>query len=248
MNKCNDVLDKLLSWTISNRLTINYDKTFYLLITNQRNTDDFTITINGHDLICKTEGKFLGIILDNKMKFNQHIRYICNKISKTTGIIYKLKDLLPKHCLFSLYYSFILPYMTYCNLTWGGTYDSHLNPLRILQKRILRIINNQPYLSHTEPLFHSSNLLTLHDLHKYFLAIHMYKNRNAQLYDRSHHHNTRQRHDLLPSYHRLTITQHSLSYSGPQVWNSLSDELRNSRSLPIFKNHLKSFLISLYNN
>ena len=61
-NKCNDVLGKLFSWTISNKLTINCDSIFCLLINNEGNTDQFnTITINGHDLICKTEGKLLTI-------------------------------------------------------------------------------------------------------------------------------------------------------------------------------------------
>ena len=248
--KCDEVLDKLFDWTTSNRLTINYDKTFYLIITNQFNTEhsDYSFSLNGHILDMKRQGKFLGIILDDKLKFNHHIDYICNKISKSIGIIYRLKDVLPRHCLFSLYYSFIYPYLTYCNLIWGGTYDTHLNPLNILQKKAIRIINNQPYLAHTEPLFNSSNLLTLHDIHKYFLAIYMYKHRNSQLYLRSHHHNTRQRTDLLPSYRRLTSTQHSLSYAGPLIWNSLTDDLRNSVTLPIFKNRLKSYFISQYQN
>ena len=139
------------------------------------------------------------------------------------------------------------PYLTYCNLTRGGTYDSHLHPLNILHKKAIRLINNQSYLAHTQPLFHSSNLLTLHDIHNYFLAIFMYKNRNSPLYHRYHFYNTRHRQDLLPSYRRLTTTQHSISFSGPRVWNSLTDNVKNSRTLPIFKNRLKNFFISKYN-
>ena len=98
--KCDEVLDKLFDWTTSNRLTINYDKTFYLIITNQSNTDhsDYSFALNGHILDMKRQGKFLGIILDDKLKFNHHIDYICNKISKSIGIIYRLKDVLPRHC------------------------------------------------------------------------------------------------------------------------------------------------------
>ena len=107
-NKCNVILKRFLHWTISDRLSINYDKTFYLIITNQNTTTQLdSITLNGYPLEMKTEGKFLGIILDNKLKFNTRIKYICNKVSKTIGIIYRLKDLLPRQCLL---YICIYPY------------------------------------------------------------------------------------------------------------------------------------------
>ena len=112
--KCNDVLEKLHDWTTCNRLSINYEKTFYMLTTNQTFTEPFgNISINGHELDFRSEGKFLGIIFDNKLKFNHHTKYICNKISKSIGIIHRLKAFLPTRCLFSLYHSFIYPYLTY---------------------------------------------------------------------------------------------------------------------------------------
>ena len=246
--KCNDILNKIFDWTVSNRLTLNYDKTYYMTIINQTSSAlTNPIFLNGHTLNDEITGKFLGIVMDNKLKFNHHINHICNKISKTIGIIHRLKYLLPKHCLFSLFYSFIHPYVTYCNLIWGGTYNCHLHSLNILHKRAIRLINNQPFLAHTASLYHSSNILNLHDTHRYFLSIYMYKNRNSLTYNRNHHYNTRLRQNLLPSFRRLTSTQHSLSYTAPTVWNNLPDEVKNSETLPIFKHRAKKYFISLYN-
>ena len=121
-----------------------------MVTTNQTITEPFgNITINGHPLDCRHEGKFLGIILDKKLKFNHHTKYISNKISKSIGIIYRLKPVLPTRCLFSLYHSFVYPYLTYCNIVWGNTFNTHLKPLEILQKRAIRLINKQSYLAQT---------------------------------------------------------------------------------------------------
>ena len=129
--------------------------------------------------------------------------------------------------------------------TRGGTYGSHLHRLNILHKQAIRLVSNQSYLANTEDTDLANtwpNLLTLHDIHNCFLAILLYKHRNSSLYHRSHIYNTRHRQDLLPSYRGLT------TFSGPRVWNSLTDNVKNSRSLTIFKNILKKFIISKYND
>ena len=86
------MLNWLLRWTISNRLSINYDKTFYLIVINQNTTTQLpSITLNGHTLEIKIEGNFHGIILDIKLKFSHDMKYLYNKVSKSIGIIYRLK-------------------------------------------------------------------------------------------------------------------------------------------------------------
>ena len=114
------------------------------------------------------------------MIFNQHIRCICNKISKSISVIYKLKDLLAKHCLFLLFYFIVHDLLHF-----------HLSPtyirLLLTTSRTYRMLNHC-FIHRTYTLFMT---------YRYILANHMYKNRNSQLYDRSHHHNTSQRHDLL---------------------------------------------------
>ena len=59
---------------------------------------------------------FLNIEIDDKLKFNLHIKYICNKVSKNTGIMYRLKDDLATNPLNDLCYSFVYSYLNYCHL------------------------------------------------------------------------------------------------------------------------------------
>ena len=49
--------------------------------------------------------------------------------------------------------SLIQHYLNYCNIILGAADKKILDPLRVLQKKAIRIINRVPYLEHTETLF-----------------------------------------------------------------------------------------------
>ena len=76
---------------------------------------------------------FLGIVIDNKLNWSEHIKHICNKISKSIGIINKVKYKLDTKSL----YSFIYPYITYCNIVWGRAPKIYLSKIHVLQKRLV---------------------------------------------------------------------------------------------------------------
>ena len=62
-------------------------------------------------------------------------------MSRSIGILIKARSCLNKHAMMTLYYSFIYPYMTYCNNVWGSTYASNTEKVYNLQKRALRIMS-----------------------------------------------------------------------------------------------------------
>ena len=78
---------------------------------------------------------FLGVILDDKLKWTHHISYIQNKISKGMGIILKARQVLKKKVLLQLYHSFVTPYLIYCLEIWGNASDIHLKPLITTHKK-----------------------------------------------------------------------------------------------------------------
>ena len=117
-----------------------------------------------------------------------------------------------------------------------------------LQKRFIRLINFVPPLTHTDPLFSQSKLLKWKEIHRYKCAIYMFKNNLQYSFQRSHVYETRNRNLLNPTYQRLNLSQRSISFSGPTVWNSLPAEIKDSGSLESFKRNVKSHLISIQNN
>ena len=192
-------------------------------------------------------GPFLGVEIDSKLKFRDHIDTICNKISRSIGIMYKLKNFVPTVVLKQIYYSLVYPYLNYCICIYGGTYNVHMNRLVILQKRIVRLICKAPFLAHTSNLFHDLKFLKICDIYKYTIGIYMYANpdyRNS--FDRNHDHSTRNRSTLRPVRPRLTVCENSLSVVGPNIWNSIPDSIRNCLSRDSFKFRFKQYLIELY--
>ena len=80
--------------------------------------------------------KFLGVIIDNKLRWNDHIAYVKNKISKSLGILYKIRRYLDNTTLTNMYYSFVFPYLIYCVEIWESSLKSYLDPLVKIQKKM----------------------------------------------------------------------------------------------------------------
>ena len=84
--------------------------------------------------------KFICVIIDDKLYFDNHISYIKNKVSKGLCILIKARNYLIIIILVNLYYTFVYPYLIYCVEIWGHACNIYLDPLVELQKIILRIM------------------------------------------------------------------------------------------------------------
>ena len=67
--------------------------------------------------------KYLGIIVDRKLNFQEHLKHVLNKVNKTIGLLRELQNILPRGPLLAIYKSFIRPYFDYS----GVLYDHHYN-------------------------------------------------------------------------------------------------------------------------
>ena len=248
INSCNDDLRKLLEWTHSNKLTINTDKTYCMLMSNVTNTlptDSINILEESLSLVLET--KFLGLTLDHKLKFDKHIKCICTKISKSIGVLFKLREVVPLYCLKTIFYSLIHPYILYCLPVFAATSRVHLQPLVVLQKRAIRLINGAGYLDTTDPLFYASGILKIEDQYKHCLGVYLYKNPEiANNYRRTHNFNTRNQDNLLPPFERLRSTQQSVIYNAVSVWNTVPKNIKDCISLASYKYNYKMFLLENY--
>ena len=250
MRDINNELPKLQEWLNANRLSLNLDKTFTLLFSNRyADIDPELMVIYSNEAVkFKDKGEFLGLTIDDNLRFNTHIQVISNKISKSVGIFYRLRHCVPRRVHLNLYYTMVYPYLLYGNIVWGGTSVQHIRSLQLLQKKIVRIITNSGYLEHTSPLFKQMKILKIIDLHRYLLCIYMFtlKQNNHRMFVFTHGHYTRNRNNARPSFQRLTLTQKSLSFAAPQAWNDLPHRIRDLDNYNIFKRELKAHFIDAY--
>ena len=246
----NQELQHVSNWLLANRLTLNYEKTNWMFFSTSVKGYVFpseSIKINNITLCQCHEMRYLGVILDSGLNFGKHIDMMCRKISRSIGIFYRLRQFVPSNVLLTLYYSLVYPLMIYCILIWGSTYDTHLNKLVLLQKRIIRLATNSTYYSHTTALFHKTNTLKFLDVFRLYLGSYAFcENSECNFSFVSHDYNTRNRENPVPSYQRLTMTQRSLKYLAPMHFNQIPADLKLSRKICVFKRKYKEFLLSAY--
>ena len=133
--KMNDELDKIQSWLNCNKLSLNVLKTHFMIFTPRNKCIDCThLRINDTSIQSVYVTKFLGVLIDSKLNWKNHIDYICKKIAKRIGILLKARKKLHRSSLISLYYSFAYPYLIYCNHVWGHSYKTNLEPIVLMQK------------------------------------------------------------------------------------------------------------------
>lgn len=179
-DSANTSINCLYEWFCANRLSLNADKTKYIVIRppslrGDISTKDIFIRTTKLDRVgntCKEKSvKFLGILIDENLTWKDHLTHINKKISRALFSIKQVKNILPKQCLRTLYYSLIHSHLSYGILAWGNATQSALRQTSLLQKRAIRLINNANYNSHTDPLFRGSRVMKLSDLVEYQAAL-----------------------------------------------------------------------------
>ena len=116
------------------------------------------------NLEMKDYVRYLGLMIDSNLSWKYHIESICHKISKSIGIIAKIRHYVPRRVLLSVYNSLIVPYLTYGICAWGNCPLTFQRKIVALQKRALRLIYFCKSKEHTVPFFLKSNCLPLPSL------------------------------------------------------------------------------------
>ena len=121
INLINEELIKLTDWLRANKLSLDISKSKYMLIsTSNKLKVNLDIKIGNISLKQSEFVKYLGIYIDQNLTWKSHINYISKKISKSVGIISKLRHVdLPT--LKQVYYSLVYPYLQYGISVWGNT-------------------------------------------------------------------------------------------------------------------------------
>jgi hypothetical protein len=154
----NSELKKIHTWLNTNKLSLNISKTQYIIFkTKIKKIDSYDdIKIDGNVIDRVESAKFVGLILDSELKWHSHVQHVKKKIAKGIGVICKARKVFNRQTLLLLYNSFVLPYLSYCNVIWGNSAQSHISSLHKLQKKVISIITFSPFRESTQQLFKSS--------------------------------------------------------------------------------------------
>ncbi len=122
-------LTVVCEWLRANKLTLNANKMKYVIFgTEQKLTikPDLNLTVGSSKIERVPSMKYLGVILDEHLTFDEHITYILTKSSKKLGILRRARDYLNKSSKILLCKSLILPHLDYCDIVYMCTSESNL--------------------------------------------------------------------------------------------------------------------------
>ena len=196
-------------------------------------------------------------MIDTNLNWKSHIKLIAKKMNRNIGLLSKIRYYVFEKIRVNLYYSLIFPYLTYGIVAWGNTYTSTLNPIVILQKRVIRMITFSDYNEHTSPLFKKLNICKLSDLAFLYTANCMHDFAFSKLpspfdnffveISKAHHYNTRLASRSSYSLPRIRTNygKFNIRFQGPKIWNSLDEKIKASNRLA-FKRKLMEKIIYSY--
>ena len=149
----NAELSKISDWLAVNKLSLNASKTKFMVFHNYQRTlaenDIPQLMINNTIIEKVNEFNFLGLTINEFLNWRSHSAKIANKISRTLGVMNRLKRYLPFSAMKLMYDSLVLSHLRFGISCWGFECDRIFK----LQKRALRILTDSKYNAHTEPLF-----------------------------------------------------------------------------------------------
>ena len=247
-------LSKLKQWFDRNKLSLNLSKTKFMIFGNRNKNDEIQLEIDEVRIERVYEIKFLGVIIDHRLSWKPHTKYLCSKLARTVGILGKVRHILDRKPLHTLYNSLVDPYLAYCVEVWGNTYKSTLTKICTLQKRAVRILNGAGYLDHTNNLFLKSSILKFPDLVKFKTAQIMYKAWNKSLpvniqkcfKERDGNYDLRNKLTFKQSMSHSTLKNMCISVYGVTLWKDLDTKMKSCKTIKQFKNCYKQSLLQNY--
>jgi hypothetical protein len=246
LDKISQNSNHLITWCTVNQMEANASK-FQVMIANE--SSPIKIDIQNTTIHSEPHVKLLGVHLDNKLNFNQHISHITKSASRQLNCLKRIARFLDTPTKLLLYKSFVLSNFNYCPAVWHACGAENTRKLEKVQLRALRFVFND-YTNDYATLLQLANLPSLEISRLRFLAIEVFKARNGlspnyisdMFKSTTHKYSLRSKNTLSQTHKRTVIGgTHTFQHTGVQIWNSLPNNLRTTTDIKVFKRLIKTW-------
>ena len=255
----NQGLEKLSKWFRCNRLTLNLKKTEYVFFGGPKaiNSEIGTIRI-GTEHIRRVNGvRFLGVWVDESLKWTPHMENVKTKVSQLLGVLGRVRTFLGGSAIRALYNGMVLPHLQYCLLVWGDTAGARNGAIRKsllrYQKRFCGMIAGKTGSYHSDPLFAKHAILKVGDLYRQQLRVHAWQFWNGRLpesqalmFQRVSEMHTYSTRNAESGLSLMSRDRDSISFKVPREWSLLPERLKGLKSLAAFKRQSRQTFIATY--
>ena len=150
-------LKKIGDWFKANKLSLDNRKSKYTLFHKKSFKDKLPLKLTAlkiaeDNIERKTAIKFLGVMLDENISWEEHICTVETKLAKNIGLLYPAKTLLEERSIKNIYFAYMHSYLNYVNIVWASTYRTKLKRIHFHQKHAVRIVFNEGKPKQSRPV------------------------------------------------------------------------------------------------
>lgn len=250
--RLNEVLHIIEKWMNNNGLKMNATKTKYMLIKSVRKElrkNTILKGLDGTEIERVEKIKYLGVIIDSELKFDDHCDYMLKKIGKKISFLNRIGNSISDYTRCIVYKSIIAPHFEYCATLLVGMGETQLSKLQIMQNRAMRVIIQCNRYTRVEEMLQVLQFMSIRQRLYYNVCIFIFKiikgmlpielgNKIVLVEGR-----TRQADNIMIQFRRTKSAQKSLFYEGIKMYNDIPTELKQCDSLIIFKRKLKEYIL-----
>uniref|UniRef100_A0A669EKP4 Reverse transcriptase domain-containing protein n=1 Tax=Oreochromis niloticus TaxID=8128 RepID=A0A669EKP4_ORENI len=256
--KLQECLKDIKTWMAANFLLLNSDKTEVIVLgpENLRNmVSKQILTLDGITLASSNTVRNLGVIFDQDISFNAHIKQICKTAFFHLRNISKIRNILSQSDAEKLVHAFITSRLDYCNSLLSGSPKNSLRSLQLIQNAAARVLTGTRKREHISPVLASLHWLPVKSRIEFKILLLTYKVLNNQAPSYLN--------DLVVPYHPIRALRsctagllvvprvfksrmggRAFSFQAPLLWNQLPVWIRETDTISTFKIRLKTFLFA----
>ena len=239
-----NVLAQATTWFQNNKLSLNKNKTTIILFQTSQGTTQTpkNITLDTYNFELSTDTKFLGLTINQHIKWSSHLNDLARQLSKICYSMRHMSRSVGTNTLRTMYFGSFLARLRYGIIFWGAT---NTNAIFKFQKYAVRILAGMRARDSCRGVFKSHGLMTLPCV--YFHECVMFVRKNPSVfnsYKLNHNLNTRGANDFRLPAHSLTSFEEGALYNCLKLYNHLPEKIKNIESLPRFKEVLRNELVN----
>ena len=251
-------VQKVQAWLLANKLSVHYvDKSQYMLINSNYNNriaeGSFELKMGNHIIERTKSYRYLGMIVDEKLSWADHIYEICSKLSQAAGVIFKIRKLLTKEAMMLVYHSLVGSKLRYGLICWGTANKFLLDKVKVAHNTIITYMTFEKRCTPLWPLYCRLKVLPLYILKKIEYGKTVYKFEHQMLPSVFDNYFNRPTHHIGTRYTKINYNKmrHEsakqktlLKFIGPNTWIDIPINIKKSLSLKEFIKSFRNHLIA----
>ena len=150
----------IFSWTVANILSVNPNKTEYLLFNPKNlNNPNCSINIDSKIFLPTNSAKNLGVVFQSDMSMDKHISTVIKSCFLQLRDVHRIRPLISKTAAITLTNAFVHSHLYNCNSLFYGLPKYSIHRLQKIQNTTASIVTRISRFTHITPILKSLHWL-----------------------------------------------------------------------------------------